>query len=199
MVYVDLWPLYSYCPYILNAVSGFYINLPIGVVAAILLLVVNIPDRIPSAAGQAPSIRPRSNAKTILRNLDLIGFVIFAAFALMISLALEWGGSTYSWRNSVIIGVFCGGGFALIAFGVWEHHVGDAIAMIPGSVAGKRNVWCSCLFLGFFSGSLLIFSYYLPIYFQAVKDVSPTLSGVYMLPGIVAQVLMAMVSGVASK
>ncbi|KOS46690.1 hypothetical protein ACN38_g2363 [Penicillium nordicum] len=113
----------------------------------------------------------------------------------MISLALEWGGSTYNWRSSVIIGLFCGGGFALIAFVIWERHVGDAVAMIPGSVAGKRQVWCSCLFMGFFSGSLLVFSYYLPIYFQAVKDVSPTLSGVYMLPGILGQVVMAMVSG----
>jgi hypothetical protein len=36
-----------------------------------------------------------------------------------------------------------------------------------------RKVWCSCFFMGLFSGSLLIF-YYLPIYFQAVKNASPS-------------------------
>ncbi|KAF4766518.1 hypothetical protein HAV15_010474 [Penicillium sp. str.  len=175
----------------------FYINLPIGAVAAFLLLVITIPDRISSTDSELSTDKPMANIKSTLRKLDLVGFVVFAAFATMISLALEWGGSTYTWRSSVIIGLFCGGGFALIAFVLWERHVGDAVAMIPGSVAGKRQVWCSCLFMGFFSGSLLVFSYYLPIYFQAVKDVSPTLSGVYMLPGILGQVIMAMVSGFA--
>ncbi|KZF26031.1 efflux pump [Xylona heveae TC161] len=175
----------------------FYINLPIGAAAAILLLVISIPDRLTSSVDQTSPNETKNTARTILPKLDLIGFVIFAAFAVMISLALEWGGSYYSWRSSVIIGLFCGGGVALIAFAAWERHVGDSVAMIPYSVACKREVWCSCVFLGFFSGSLLIFSYYLPIYFQAVKDVSPTLSGVYMLPGILGQILMAITSGVA--
>ncbi|CAI7608057.1 unnamed protein product [Penicillium glandicola] len=175
----------------------FYINLPIGAVAAFILLIIPIPNRIPSVDGELPSDQSVTNAKSILRKLDLVGFAVFAAFAVMISLALELGGSTYNWRSSVIIGLFCGGGLSLIVFVIWERHIGDAIAMIPGSVAGKRQVWCSCLFMGFFSASLLIFSYYLPLYFQAVKGVSPTLSGVYMLSGIIAQVVMGMVSGFA--
>ncbi|CAI7597832.1 unnamed protein product [Penicillium discolor] len=148
----------------------FYINLPIGAVAAFLLLVITIPDRISFMDSELSTDKSMANIKSTLRKLDLVGFVVFAAFATMISLALEWGGSTHNWRSSVIIGLFCGGGFALIAFVLWERHVGDAVAMIPGSVAGKR---------------------------QAVKDVSPTLSGVYMLPGILGQVIMAMVSGFA--
>ena len=38
-------------------------------------------------------------------------------------------------------------------------------------------------------------SYYLPIFFQGVKGVTPTLSGVYLLPMILAQLFSAVGSG----
>nr|AAD34558.1 unknown [Aspergillus terreus] len=175
----------------------FYINLPIGAFATFLLLVIQIPNRLPSTSdsttdGTNPK---RRGARDVLTQLDFLGFVLFAGFAIMISLALEWGGSDYAWNSSVIIGLFCAAGVSLVLFGCWERHVGGAVAMIPISVASRRQVWCSCFFLGFFSGALLIFSYYLPIYFQAVKNVSPTMSGVYMLPGIGGQIVMAIVTG----
>ena len=42
-------------------------------------------------------------------------------------------------------------------------------------------------------------SYYLPIYFQGVKGVTPTLSGVYLLPMILAQLFSAIGSGILGK
>jgi hypothetical protein len=38
-------------------------------------------------------------------------------------------------------------------------------------------------------------SYYLPVYFQAINDVSPMMSGIYLLPLILSQLLLAVVSG----
>ncbi|KGO54792.1 Major facilitator superfamily domain, general substrate transporter [Penicillium expansum] len=175
----------------------FYVNLPIGAVAALIIILIQIPNQNSSPANGAPMEKAMGNTQSLLQKLDLVGFVIFAGFAVMISLALEWGGSTYVWRSSTIIGLFCGAGLALVVFVLWERRVGDAMAMIPGSIAGTRQVWCSCLFMGFFSGSLFVFAYYLPIYFQAVKNTSPTMSGVYMLPGIFAQVLTTVISGFA--
>jgi hypothetical protein len=116
----------------------------------------------------------------------------------MIELALSRGGSDYAWNSSTVIGLFCGGGTSLIVFTAWEHRVGDA-AMIPASVVRKREVWSASLYLGFFSGALLCFSYYMPIYFQAVKRVPALMSGVYMLSGILPQLVMAIMSGVLSK
>lgn len=135
---------------------------------------------------------------SLLRKLDLIGFVFFAGFAIMIELALEWGGSDYAWNSATVIALFCGGVVALAVFICWELHVGD-VAMIPPVVMRKRQVWTSSLFLGFFSGAMLCFSYYVPIYFQAVKGVSAVLSGVYMLAGIGPQIVMAITSGVISE
>lgn len=58
-------------------------------------------------------------------------------------------------------------------------------------------VWTSCCVNFLFLASMLTLSYYLPIYFQGVRGVEPTLSGVYTLPGILSQMLFAIVSGFA--
>lgn len=128
----------------------------------------------------------------------MAGFVLFAGFAIMIELALEWGGADYPWNTSLVIGLLCGGGVAVVLFALWELRVGDR-AMIPPSVVRRREVWTSSLYLGLFSGAMLVFSNYMPIYFQAVKGVSALLSGVYMLAGIGPQILMAIFSGAVSK
>ncbi|KAF8852801.1 efflux pump [Acephala macrosclerotiorum] len=166
----------------------FYVNLPIGAVAAVLLLMIHIPDRLSHNGSDKLTLQ------MLLSNLDLTGFALFASFAIMIELGLEWGGQGVPWKSARIIGLLCGGIVALALFAVWEYRVGEN-AMIPPSVAGRREVWTSCLYLGFFSGALLCFTYYLPTYFQAVKGVSPLISGVYMLSGIVPQLIMAIVSG----
>lgn len=38
-------------------------------------------------------------------------------------------------------------------------------------------------------------NYYLPIYFQAVDGVTPTMSGVYLLPSILGQLFAAVIAG----
>lgn len=48
-------------------------------------------------------------------------------------------------------------------------------------------------------GTVMCTSYYLPIYFQAVKGVTPTLSGVYLLPSILSQLMLAVISGALGK
>lgn len=173
--------------------TGFYINLPIGAVTAILLTVIRIPDH--RSHENAPG---KQILKTILSKLDLTGFVFFAGFAVMVELALSWGGSDYAWNSPTVIGLFCGGGVTFVIFVAWEHRVGDG-AMIPASVARRREVWSASLYLGFFSGALLCFSYYMPIYFQAVKGVSALTSAVYLLCGILPQLVMAIMSGALSK
>lgn len=83
-------------------------------------------------------------------------------------------------------------------FLLWEYRKGDN-AMIPFSIARQRVVWCSCIFGFFLMGTVMCTSYYLPIYFQAVKGVTPTLSGVYLLPSILSQLMLAVISGALGK
>lgn len=170
--------------------TGFYINLPIGALVAILLVFINIPD----------TIKPRelSVLQTITTKLDLIGFVLFAPAAIQFFLALDYGGNQYAWNSATVIGLFCGAGGTFIVFLVWEYFKGDE-AMIPFSMVRIKAVWSACLVQLFFFGMLQLASYYLPIYFQAVKGATPMLSGVYLLPSIISMLLGAVGSGAAGE
>ncbi len=69
--------------------------------------------------------------------------------------------------------------------------------MIPFSMLGKRILWSSSVTMSLWLGVLFCENYHLPIYFQAVKNATPIMSGVYILLTILSQILMAIVSGIA--
>lgn len=139
-----------------------------------------------------------SVVRTLPKKLDLIGFAIFAPAAIQLLLALQYGGNQFAWNSAAVIGLFCGAGATFIVFLAWDYYKGDA-AMIPLSMIRKRTVWSSCLVYGFLMSQMFCTSYYLPIYFQGVKGVSPTLSGVYLLPSILSQLFLAVGSGTLGK
>ncbi|KAI9667450.1 MAG: hypothetical protein M1821_000266 [Bathelium mastoideum] len=165
----------------------FYINLPIGGLVAILIAFVHVPD-------QVPKLPVLLVVRTLPAKLDLIGFALFAPAAIQLLLALQYGGNTFAWKSAQIIGLFCGAGGTFILFMAWDYCKGEA-AMIPFSMVRKRPVWSSCLTYGFLMGQIFCVSYYLPIYFQGVKGVSPTMSGVYILPIVSTHVFFALTSG----
>lgn len=165
----------------------FYINLPIGGLVAAMLVFVHIPDQ--------PKPPPMSVVRSIHSKLDLIGFALFTPAIIELLLALQWGGNRFAWDSPQVIGLFCGAGGTLIAFLAWDYHKGDA-AMVPFSMVRQRSVWTSCLVYGFLMAQLYTSSYYLPVYFQAVKGATPLLSGVYLLPSILSQLFSSIVSGI---
>ena len=169
---------------------GFYINLPIGGLAALVIILVNIPDR----RFHKPSDLTWS---TVASKFDFIGFLLFAPWAIMIMLALEWGGNKYAWNSAKIIGLLCGGGVLFIVFVIWEMRVGEG-AMIPLPILRKRQILAACLTSVFFFMTVFGASYYLPIYFQSVKGASPFMSGVYVLPSILPQLVTAVIGGFTS-
>jgi hypothetical protein len=170
-----------------NAASGFYLNLPIGGLVVAVIFFIHIPDRIVKSAKKATIM-------STLSTLDIPGFLLFAPTSIMFLLALEWGGTQYPWGDPKIIGLFCGSAGMLVVVLAWEYKEGDA-AMVPFSMLRNRIVYSASITLFFFFGALLLFSYFLSIYFQGVKGVTPMLSGVYLLPGILAQMVAAVASG----
>lgn len=113
-------------------------------------------------------------------------------------LALDYGGNQFPWNSATVIGLFCGAGATFIVFLLWERFKGDE-AMIPLSMMRVRAVWSACLVQFCFFGMVQLVEYHLPIYFQAVKGVSPMLSGVYLLPNIISQLIAGVVAGAACK
>lgn len=146
-----------------------------------------------------PENHPKPPVRETLSNieqaLDLVGFAIILPTAIMFFMALEWGGQRYAWSSSVVIGLFVGAGLAFILFLVWEYYRGDD-AMLPFSMLRTRIVWSAATYMFFFFGVLFCFDYYLPIFFQSVENDTAFLSGVHILPQVIAQVVFAMVSGI---
>ncbi|KAJ5183451.1 hypothetical protein N7492_001067 [Penicillium capsulatum] len=168
----------------------FYINLPIGALVAILILFIDIPDQ----AGKPAVKSPKVALDIVRRELDLFGFALFAPAAIQLLLALEYGQGEHAWNSATVIGLFCGAGGTFIVFLLWEYRQGDR-AMIPLAMVAQRTVWSSCIFLMCVFAMVLCASYYLPIYFQAVRNDSPLMSGVHLLPSILSQLLLAVSSG----
>lgn len=191
-IYLD-FSFAAHFPFLGSQVPGFYINLPIGAVSGLLLFFTHVPDETLKPPFSSALLR------SIVPNLDLTGFALFAPTTVMFLLALEWGSSEYSWSSPIVIGLFAGSGAMLIVFCLWEWHVGGERALIPFHVVKRRVVWAStvqttALFVNNFVGVN-----YVPIYFQAVRGVGPSLSGVYTLPSILTQLLSLVVTGALGK
>jgi hypothetical protein len=170
---------------------GFYINLPIGAIVGGLLVLMHVPE-----------VRPKRPVREVLVSFfhlfDIVGFVFIAPSAIMLLLALQYGGQTFAWNSFEIIGLFIGSGMTCIAFLVWEWYRGDD-AMVPLSILSKRIVWCASFTFFFISGVLYTSNYFLPIYFQGVKGNSAIVSAVHTLPSALSQAISAMLAGTLSK
>ncbi|SCN92067.1 related to transporter (major facilitator superfamily) [Fusarium fujikuroi] len=166
----------------------FYINLPIGAIVLGGILFIKIADQQP--------VPPVAQAvRELPKRLDLIGFAMFAGASTMLMLALQWGGTTYAWSSAVTIGLFCGSAASLTAYVAWSWNRGDESLIPP--VLLKQRVVIACFFLTLFMiGSALMLSYWLPVYFQAVRGQNPIGSGVSMLPNILASVVFSIVGGI---
>lgn len=170
---------------------AFYINLPVGGIVAIGILLLRIPELAPKQ--KVTAVLPKLH-----HHLDLLGFSLFAPSVLMLLLALMWGGNHFAWGSSCIIGLFCGAVATFLVWIFWNRHKGED-ALIPPSMIGKTAVWASALFQSLLMASVFGAVYYLPIYFQAIKNVDALLSGVYLLPMIVPQLILAGCAGIFCK
>ncbi|KAI0972470.1 MFS general substrate transporter [Xylaria arbuscula] len=166
---------------------SFYVNLPIGGVIAAFLIFVRVPD-----GTQKPPVR--DVLRKFVKTMDLVGFVLFAPAAIMLFLALQWGGNEFAWNSSTVIGLLVGSVATFAVFFFWESRQEDT-AMVPLSITRQRIVWSSCATMFFNIGVSNCISYWLPVYFQAVENSSPFMSGVLLLPNILLQSVTVFVSG----
>ncbi|KAH1412776.1 hypothetical protein KXW42_005777 [Aspergillus fumigatus] len=164
----------------------FYINLPIGGVSlAVILFVLRLPDK--NDFSGSPILER-------IQQLDLIGAGLLIPAIICLLLALQWGGNKYPWNNSRIIGLFVGFGVMAILFAFSQVKLADK-ATLPPRMFKNRSVLAATLFALFFGGAFFVLVYYLPIFFQSVKDSSAMKSGIQLLPLMLATVVSSMVMG----
>jgi EmrB/QacA subfamily drug resistance transporter len=154
----------------------FYINIPIGAVA---LAVV---------ASQVPG-----HLRRVHHQIDYLGTIVLSLAATSLILLTSLGGTTYPWRSApiYILGV---AGVALIGlFVVVERRAAEPI--IPLHLFRLRVFSVSSL-VGFIVGFAMFGAItYLPAFFQVVRGISPTISGVYLLPLMAGLLLVSIGSG----
>ena len=163
----------------------FYINLPIGGVAMVILLFIL---KIPAAAKAGTPIRQQ------LEQLDPIGTFFFITGVICLLLALQWGGSTYPWNDGriiallilfiVLISVF-------IVVQIWKQEN----ATVPPRIVKNRSIIAGMWAQFCVGSSMLSMVYFIPIWFQAIKDVSAYKSGIDILPLLLSLVLSSITAG----
>jgi len=129
-----------------------------------------------------------------IRELDLIGACILIPAVVCLLLALQWGGSTYAWNSSRIIGLFVGFALLAIIFVASQLKLGDK-GTLPPRLFRNRNVFPAMMFGFFFGAAFFALIFYIAIYFQSVQGSSATYSGIQLLPLLIATVLSSIVTG----
>ncbi|RCI15765.1 hypothetical protein L249_2752 [Ophiocordyceps polyrhachis-furcata BCC 54312] len=161
----------------------FYINLPIGGLAMVIVFFVVHFNRN-TAAGSHLSFSTR------LRQLDLTGIAIFVPAIVCLLLALQWGGADYPWPDSHIVGLFIGFGLMIAVFVALQLWKGDG-GTLPPKLFANRNVLCAMLFAFFFGAAF----FPPPLYFQAIQGVSAVQAGIKILPLLLATVFVSILTG----
>jgi hypothetical protein len=120
--------------------------------------------------------------------MDPIGTFIFLGAVCCLLLSLVWGGQTYPWNDSKIIGLFVGFGLLTICFCYWLWRQGE-VALIPLRILRKRSIAMGSITLFAIGFALNIYGYYLPLFFQSAQGISATMSGVRQIALILPDIL----------
>ena len=168
----------------------FWINVPLGVVSLVVLAFL--------APESPPTVKAADTLRGKINQLDPLGFTLIASSTVCLLFALQWGGVQYPWNDGriialfVLFGVF---GIGFIGAQAWRKEN----ATVPPEIFFQRTILAGCV-ASFGIGSLLVVcSYYLPLWFQAVQGKSPQNSGLSLLPLLLSNVVFVMASGVATS
>ncbi|KAI0899252.1 MFS general substrate transporter [Annulohypoxylon nitens] len=164
----------------------FYINLPIGGLAMVVIFFFLNIARVNNPENKTLQER--------VLELDLIGAVVLIPAIIMFLLALQWGGAQYAWNDGHVIGLFVGAILMALIFGGIEHYQQDQ-GLLPPRFFKNRNLLCAMMFSLFFGASFFPLIYYLALYFQAIQGDTAVHAGIKLLPLLIAVVLSSIVSG----
>jgi EmrB/QacA subfamily drug resistance transporter len=154
----------------------FYVNLPLGVLALGVLAVT-----LPSAAER------RSH------RIDYAGTLLLAIGLGAIILLTTLGGNTFDWGSPQIVGMGVLGIASLVALGFVEQRAAEPI--LPLALFKNRVFVVTsavALVVGFALFGALTF---LPLFQQTVRGLSPTASGLQLLPVMGGLLFSSIVSG----
>jgi EmrB/QacA subfamily drug resistance transporter len=142
----------------------FWINVPLGLASLAMLL---------PKMGRIPVFHRR-------RKVDWLGGVLLMAAAVVVMLALTWGGNRYLWLSPVIIAMI-GTAIALTVAFVWYALRADE-PFLPLSLMGGTVVPYAMICGGCAMGAMLGLTVYLPLYYERVYHLSASEAGMALIP-----------------
>lgn len=155
----------------------FWINLPLGFLA---MAIINNPlKKLPIMAKH--------------HRIDGLGAVLLVIATALLLLALNWGGSTYSWFSGEILGLLACSAVFWAAFAA--RLLSEAEPLISLEVLSNPIVLAGTLSMFLLQAASIGISVYLPVYLQSVVGLSVSQSGTAMLGLLLGTVAGATFSG----
>ena len=154
----------------------FYINLPVGIAALVVL------------ASTLPSL-----ARRAVRTIDYAGAGLLAVVLSAITILSDLGGTTYPWSSPFSIGLILVSVLSLAMFMVIERKAVEPV--LPLRLFSQRTFVVTSA-VGLIVGFALFGSVtYFPLFLQVVKGATPTASGLQMLPMMAGMLVTSIGSG----
>ncbi len=155
----------------------FYINLPIGIIALFVIA--------------ATLHLPRSSKK---HSIDYLGTIVLGLGIASMILITTWGGTTYSWTSSTILGLGALSLVCIIGFIGIEKKAKEPL--LPLSLFSNSSFSLTSI-VGFMIGFVMFGAIiYLPTFLQIVFGATPTNSGLELLPLMGGLILTSIISGI---
>jgi len=155
----------------------FYVNLPVGLVALIVLWF------------SFPNVRPVIRE----RRIDFVGAATLVGGVVPLLLALSWGGNTYPWTSPTILGLFALAAVMLIVFIQVERRAVEPI--IPLSLFANSVVTTSVIAFTFMAIGMFGTILFIPLFIQGVIGASATQSGTVLMPMMIVNIVASIISG----
>ncbi|MFD4694606.1 DHA2 family efflux MFS transporter permease subunit [Streptomyces sp. NPDC058463] len=154
----------------------FYINLPIGVVALLVIAaVLHIPVR------------------RTKHTIDYLGTFLIASVATCLVLVASLGGTTWDWDSVQIIALAVLAVVLLVAFIGVERRAAEPV--LPLKLFRIRTFSLVAVISFIIGFAMFGAMTYLPTFLQVVHGISPTMSGVHMLPMVFGMLITSTASG----
>jgi MFS family permease len=161
----------------------FWINLPVcGLAFILLLLFLDVHN-------------PRTKLRDGFMAIDWFGTVSILAVTLLLLLGLDFGGVIFPWSSPKVICLIVSG-LSMIAFFFYSEKRLAKYPLIPITVFNNSSNKATFLVAITHNMVAIGQEYYLPLYFQSVKLASPLKSGILIIPMLITEAAVDILSGI---
>src|SRR6266436_4915823 len=142
----------------------FWINLPLALAAALMTY-----TRLEKL--------PRHERR---HRLDILGAGLMMAAAVLLLLAVTWGGTRFGWLSAPIIALVAGSGLLSLALAWWLTRAPEPF--LPLSVLAEPIMYTGTAANSFAMGASIGLVIFVPLYYELVHHLSASDSGLALVP-----------------